>query len=537
MNTEYEIVPVGKLRQHPDNPRRGSVSTIKDSIESNGFYGAVVAQRSTGRILVGNHRYQAAQELGMAELPVIWVDVDDQQAQRLMQVDNRSTDVASYDDQILLSILEALPSLDGTGYDTDDLLDLAARSEGIASLGSGEPLDPSSWAEAPVDPAVAPAPAPTTLAERFLAPPFSVLDTRQGYWKQRKQQWLSLGIKSEVGRKSNLLGMSDSIILADKGINPYEYRDSGDRPNTSMPGNLSGNVPDFFYKKQEMERIAGRELSSAEAVDVFQTGKLQTATGEVVDFDVGESWAGAGTSIFDPVLCEISYRWFCPPGGQILDPFAGGSVRGVVAGKLGYSYYGVELRAEQVAANNEQRSEIIPECAETVRWHNGDSLADSSWADAPDADFVFTCPPYFDLEVYSDDPADLSNCSGIDEFQQGLEQAFAQTNQKLRNDRFAVVVMGEVRDDNGNLYDLIGRTVQAAEAVGWNYYNDGILVTSVGSLALRAARIFQGGRKLARTHQYVMVFVKGDWKRAHEACGSLDGIVLNLEENQEETGV
>jgi DNA modification methylase len=48
-------------------------------------------------------------------------------------------------------------------------------------------------------------------------------------------------------------------------------------------------------------------------------------------------------------LCEIAYRWFCPPGGTVLDPFAGGSVRGIVAAKLGRRYFGVDLRAEQVA--------------------------------------------------------------------------------------------------------------------------------------------------------------------------------------------
>ncbi|MGB3312861.1 MAG: DNA methyltransferase, partial [Albidovulum sp.] len=62
----------------------------------------------------------------------------------------------------------------------------------------------------------------------------------------------------------------------------------------------------------------------------------------------------SGTSIFDPVLCEIAYRWFCPQGGTVLDPFAGGSVRGIVASQLGRAYVGIELRAEQVAANQAQ---------------------------------------------------------------------------------------------------------------------------------------------------------------------------------------
>ena len=59
-------------------------------------------------------------------------------------------------------------------------------------------------------------------------------------------------------------------------------------------------------------------------------------------------------SIFDPVLCEIMYRWFCPSAGQILDPFAGGSVRGIIAGCLDYQYIGIDLRQEQIDANYEQ---------------------------------------------------------------------------------------------------------------------------------------------------------------------------------------
>jgi hypothetical protein len=81
--------------------------------------------------------------------------------------------------------------------------------------------------------------------------------------------------------------------------------------------------------------------------------------------------AGSGTSIFDPVLCELVYRWFCPPNGVVLDPFAGGSVRGIVASKLGRQYVGIELRPEQCAANRDQAATI---CGDPMPvWHNGDS--------------------------------------------------------------------------------------------------------------------------------------------------------------------
>jgi hypothetical protein len=113
-----------------------------------------------------------------------------------------------------------------------------------------------------------------------------------------------------------------------------------------------------------------------------------------------------GTSIFDPVLCELAYRWFCPPGGLVLDPFAGGSVRGIVAAKCGRRYTGIDLSERQCAANQGQ-AEAICAGGEMPIWACGDA-ADLGKLETGAADFVFSCPPYGDLEVYSDNPADLS---------------------------------------------------------------------------------------------------------------------------------
>jgi hypothetical protein len=93
---------------------------------------------------------------------------------------------------------------------------------------------------------------------------------------------------------------------------------------------------------------------------------------------------------------------------------------------------------------------------------------------------------------------------------------------RLRDDRFAVWVVGDVRDDGGRYVNLPGRTVEAFEAAGARFYNDAILVTAVGSLPIRAGRQFTASRKLGRTHQNVMVFCKGDPRRATEACGPVE---------------
>lgn len=122
--------PTNQLKPHPNNPRQGDIGAITQSIQQNGWYGTIVAQLNTKRVLVGNHRLQAAIHLGMAEVPVYWVDVDDQTATQIMLADNRTNDLASYDDRALAGLLTVLADtggLLGTGYDGDDLDEVLDR--------------------------------------------------------------------------------------------------------------------------------------------------------------------------------------------------------------------------------------------------------------------------------------------------------------------------------------------------------------------------------------------------------------------------
>lgn len=225
--------------------------------------------------------------------------------------------------------------------------------------------------------------------------------------------------------------------------------------------------------------------------------------------------SSSGTSIFDPVLCELSYRWFYPPGGKILDPFAGGSVRGVVASELGFLYTGVELRAEQVAAN---RAQADIATGPVPQWYVGDSRGIKEIAPG-EYDMVFSCPPYADLEVYSDDPADLSTLD-YGAFLAAYRDIIAATCAMLKDDRFAVFVVGEVRDKRGNYYGFVPDTVSAFRDAGLNYYNEAVLVTAAGSLPIRTGKQFRASRKIGKTHQNALVFVKGDGKKAAAACNA-----------------
>jgi hypothetical protein len=116
-----------RLSPHPDNPRRGDVDSIEASIRQNGWYGTVVAQTSTGYVLIGNHRSLAARNVGLPACPAVqWVDCDDEQARRILLSDNRTADLAVYDDELLTELLDTLADTDlglaGTGFDTETVV-------------------------------------------------------------------------------------------------------------------------------------------------------------------------------------------------------------------------------------------------------------------------------------------------------------------------------------------------------------------------------------------------------------------------------
>jgi hypothetical protein len=756
-----EYLPLDDLPDHPRNPRDHDEAQLRSSVLRFGFTDPPMLDGRTGLLAEGHGRKKVTVALRAAGrpddlpagrpwppegilvrtdgawlVPVVhgWRSADDTEAEAYLLAGNQGG--GWHDDDLagLLADLAATDAgLDGTGFDDGYLIDLA----------SGDTRDDDT-----------PAPNPP-LADRFVVPPFSVLDARSGRWADRKARWMTLGIRSELGR------------------------DGG----ATLPS-LSGRIPDYYAQKRRAEAAVGRELTNPE----FEASHLVMPD--------GSSLGVGGTSVFDPVLAELAYRWFCPPAGLVLDPFAGGSVRGVIAAALGRRYVGIELRAEQIDANREQWATIGPRLAvagpppdftpavtpverrgpvwvkrddawcrggafgaksramfalvdghagivtagartspqieraaltaaalgigcrvhvpagadtpeiatclgagaEIVRHRAGrlpvlrarfrdDAAARPDWlavpfgmglaeyvddvaaqvADLPDGvrrivvptgsgatlagvlrglaragfelpvvgvtvghdpaeylnafapddwrdrvtlvasplpfdapapgpmldglpldsryeakclpflepddllwcvgiraseagpglagrpapeprwivgdsrrvldsgaelppgdgyDLLFSCPPYADLEQYSDDPADLANMPYRD-FLAAYREIVRRAVARLAPDRFAVWVVGEVRDRAGAYRGLVPDTVRAFRDAGCAYHGEAILITPVGSVPIRAPRAFVASRSLGKIHQQVLVFVKGDAKRAAAACGPVE-VTLDL---------
>lgn len=213
----------------------------------------------------------------------------------------------------------------------------------------------------------------------------------------------------------------------------------------------------------------------------------------------------SGTSIFDPVLCEVIYNWFGLKDGIVYDPFAGGSVRGIVAEMLGQKYIGIDLSQRQVDANqmNADKLGVCP------AWYCDDSRNANAYIPDESVDLVFSCPPYHNLEKYSDHPLDLSNMNYVD-FIEAYTEIINISCSKLKNNRFAVFVVGDIRDKKGAYRDFISDTKRIFQNNGLCLYNELVLLEQFGTAQLRAGFIFNALRKTVKVHQNVLVFYKGD---------------------------
>ncbi|MDR1913550.1 MAG: ParB N-terminal domain-containing protein [Clostridiales bacterium] len=440
----------GQIEGLPKNPRFIKDSkfeklkkSLQDDPEMLNLRELLVFQHGKKYVIIGgNMRYRAALELGIKELPckIIPPETPVEKLKSYTIKDNSGYGEWSWDD---LANEWDSGDLDDWGV---DVWQDNADSDGNADSGNKSKN--------------------ASLSDRFVIPPFSVLDTRKWYWQERKKAWREL-----IG-------------------------DMGESRNNTLI-----KAPEMRYKKiyeQTHEHRKSLGIGFPEYLEKYVSAEVK----EQADLTV----LSRGVSILDPVLAEIVCRWFGVEGGKSFDCFAGDTVFGYVAAHLGHEFTGIELRSEQAELNN-KRTEGLP-----ARYICDDGQNVAKHIKPDTQDLLFSCPPYFDLEKYSDDASDASNQSTYADFIAILENAFTNAVSCLKNDRFAVVVVGDVRDRKTGFYHSLTSDVKRIfKESNMSLYNELILVETGASTALRAARCMNN-RKIVKMHQNVLVFYKGNSK-------------------------
>lgn len=412
---------VDELTPYANNPRNNemAVEPVAKSIKEFGFKVPIIIDKD-GEIVAGHTRLKAAKELELEEVPcIIADDLTPEQIKAFRLADNKVTELADWDFELLESELEMLDmseldfDMSEFGFDTKDANSTESFWDKIADNPTG-----------------------IKLAVSFVEPPFSVLDTRQGRWIERNNLWKERGIKGGEGREKDL--------------------------------------------------IFSTRLSNS---------------------------SFTGTSVFDPTLTELMYLWFGKEKMNIIDPFTGGITRGGVAALLGHNYTGFDIRQEQLDSNKKiAMANNIP--LENINWILDDSININKYVKDETQDILFTCPPYFNLEVYSDLENDISNMD-YEGFKEQYSKILANSFKTLKDNSFAIIVITDVRDKRGEYLRLCDLTKDISQENGLHFYNELILLNCVGSAALRA-RGNMRNRKTVKVHQNVLVFYKGDMKKIQE---------------------
>lgn len=298
------------------------------------------------------------------------------------------------------------------------------------------------------------APASSILAKRYIVPPFDVLDGRSGDWRARKALWNAIpGFDSSAGR------------------------DGADAWNSTALANGLG--------------------AWLESVD---------NVGARTDFAHG--WNQHRVSVFCPVLAETIITWFTEPGALVFDPFAGGSVRGIVAALLGRRYVGLDLSARQCEENQYQAAAMgldESQCA----WIAGDAFeAIQKNPHVQSADLIFSCPPYGTLERYSDHPDDLSTMDWR-EFSRRVGAILQDIRQQMKAGAWVAMVVADYREKQGGRYTalrpLVSEVAQALSLGPLELHASCVYLTPLGTLPIRAAHNFKASAKLGRAHQNVVI--------------------------------
>ena len=146
-------------------------------------------------IIAGHGRLAAARKLGLKEIPVIELKhLSETQKKALILADNKLALNSGWDNEMLALELEELElegyDLNLIGFSPEEVNALNVKNEGQdQDLKFGN------------------------LADKFLIPPFSVFNAREGWWQERKRTWLNLGIKSEEGRDIAPTNVSKNLSL------------------------------------------------------------------------------------------------------------------------------------------------------------------------------------------------------------------------------------------------------------------------------------------------------------------------------------
>jgi DNA modification methylase len=235
--------------------------------------------------------------------------------------------------------------------------------------------------------------------------------------------------------------------------------------------------------------------------DIGEKRELQEGSSKNLSYKSNMGSNQSNVSIFNPHLAQMILSAYCPPNAKIYDPFAGGGTRGFIATAMGHDYWGVELRQEEVDRINSAMFTLDKHFHLTC----GDSRTYphcENWFD-----FCYTCPPYYNLEIYSKLPNDLSAQPSYKFFLSMLQECIVGVYKGLKHGCLSVFVVGNFRNEKGYLVHFNGDVIKLSQEVGF-VLHDELIFWGASKCASQRCGQFEANRKSVRVHEYIVILKK-----------------------------
>ena len=268
--------------------------------------------------------------------------------------------------------------------------------------------------------------------------------------------------------------------------------------------NIFGRIPDSVWPVKHSEKLDLTDRSQHKVSQEHRNPTLQ-----IYDYSTRNQnvrWKGA-ISMFPRDILEQLLDFYTERGDVFYDPFAGHNSRMEVSFRKGRNYIGWDCSKEFMKFNRKVREHLLKDNPEnlTIKLVEGDSRK----IDEPDnsVDFIFSSPPYWNLEWYGDEPEQLGNLS-YEDFMVGMTEVYAHCFRILKPGKFCIMNVNDFRK-GGKYYSYHVDTVNALKSVGFEQF-DHIILHYPNAMRKSFPNQIWEEKLMPKGHEHLLVFLKPD---------------------------
>jgi hypothetical protein len=367
-----ELVPVDSLLFYPGNARLHDDELLEASLLKHGQYAPVLVQRSTRYVIKGNGTFHTVCALGWTHVAVHVLDVDDDEALRILLVDNASSDAARNEDAALAELLQQLEGgFDGTGFVETDLDELIARETARTYGDDVQPAELGAYS-------------------RYSRA--QIIDSALAHYRAAGFPFRSLPLH-ECMSQIERLAQTEGPSLRNSSIG-YHVAD------TYHPHRFDVPIPGKKTPRQAFDDDALLRHAFSLILDdggIITDASLLSTLGFVRGTQAAAN--------FRPAFALLMYRKYAQAGDRVLDTSTGfgGRLVGFLASRCS-EYVGIDPNSETTKRNRELTAALCPEDKSVQLIEQPAEDVSVEQIGAGSCGFAFTSPPYFGKERYSDEP-------------------------------------------------------------------------------------------------------------------------------------